>query len=68
MISYRLPELSTDSLESSATNDSHDTLIEIDDKTSNDIKIFDAHSSVLRKRCEYFKVALSEKWATKVDD
>ncbi|CAI2176309.1 13737_t:CDS:2 [Funneliformis geosporum] len=68
MISYCLPELSTDSLNASTTNDPHDTLIEIDDRTSNDVKNFDAHASVLRSKCEYFKVALSDKWATKIDD
>ncbi|CAG8514319.1 12907_t:CDS:2 [Ambispora gerdemannii] len=68
MLSYRLPELSSGSLDLSVTNDPHDTIIEIYDKTSGDIKIFDAHSSVLCRRCEYFEVALSGKWARKVDD
>ncbi|CAG8618507.1 7922_t:CDS:2 [Funneliformis caledonium] len=68
MISFRLPELPSDYLEPSVTNESHDTIIEINDRASGDIKIFDAHSSVLCRRCEYFKVALSENWARKVDD
>jgi len=63
-----LSEISSDSLGLSVTNDPHDTLIEIHDRISGDIKIFDAHSNVLSRRCEYFKVALSEKWARKVDD
>ncbi|CAG8588184.1 13387_t:CDS:2 [Ambispora leptoticha] len=68
MLSYRLPELSSDSLDLSVINDPYDTLIEIHDRTSGDIKDFNAHSSVLRRRCEYFKVALSEKWTRKIDD
>ncbi|CAI2164652.1 13077_t:CDS:2 [Funneliformis geosporum] len=60
--------LPSDCLKLSETNNSHDTIIEINDRSSGDIKIFDAQSSVLCRRCEYFKVALSEKWAKKVDD
>ncbi|CAG8487164.1 6118_t:CDS:2, partial [Scutellospora calospora] len=66
MLSYRLPELSSDS--DTITNGPHDTLIEIYDKRSNKVKIFEAHSNVLCNRCEYFKIALSDKWARKVDD
>jgi hypothetical protein len=68
MFSYSFPDLTTDSFDLPETNGPHDTLLEIYDRKSGNIKIFDAHSSELRRRCEYFKVALSEKWARKVDD
>lgn len=68
MLPYSFPDLTTDSLDPPVTDGSYDTILEIYDRTSGDIKIFDAHSSELRRRCEYFKVALSEKWARKIDD
>ncbi|KAF0476752.1 BTB-domain-containing protein [Gigaspora margarita] len=68
MISYRFSELSPDSSNNSTTNDPHDTLIEIYDQGSNNVKVFNAHSSVLCSRCEYFKIALSDKWAKKDDN
>jgi len=68
MISYHLPELSSNSFEPSKIDDLIDTLIKVHDKTSGDVRVFNAHSNVICKRCEYFKIALSEKWAKKVDD
>ncbi|CAG8832269.1 19670_t:CDS:1, partial [Gigaspora rosea] len=68
MISYQFSELSSDSSNNSTTNDPHDTLIEIYDQGSNNVKVFNAHSSVLCSRCEYFKIALSDKWAKKDDN
>ncbi|RIA94773.1 hypothetical protein C1645_759258 [Glomus cerebriforme] len=68
MLTYHFPEISSDSIPLPVTDHLHDTIIEINDSKSGNIKIFNAHSSVLCKRCEYFKVALSEKWAKKVDD
>ncbi|GET01166.1 BTB/POZ domain-containing protein [Rhizophagus clarus] len=44
------------------------SIYEIYDRTSDNVKVFDAHSSKLRRKCEYFQVALSEKWARKIDD
>ncbi|CAG8651756.1 2123_t:CDS:2 [Cetraspora pellucida] len=67
MISYNLPELSSESL-NDIKKEPHDTLIEIYDKKSNNVKVFNAHSNVLCNRCEYFKIALSEKWAKKDDN
>lgn len=68
MVSYTFPDLTTDSLDPPIIDGPHDTLIEIYDRTSGNIKTFDAYSSKLRRKCEYFKVALSEKWARKIDD
>ncbi|CAG8612525.1 38525_t:CDS:2 [Gigaspora margarita] len=68
MISYRFSESSSDSSNNSTINDPHDTLIEIYDQGSNNVKVFNAHSSVLCSRCEYFKIALSDKWAKKDDN
>jgi hypothetical protein len=70
MLTYHFPEVSSDSVSLSETDldHFHDTIIEINDRKSGSIKIFNTHSSVLCKRCEYFRVALSEKWAKKVDD
>lgn len=68
MFSYTFPDLTIDSLDPPVTDGPHDTLLEIYDRTSGNIKTFDAYSSKLRRKCEYFKVALSEKWARKIDD
>ena len=68
MLTYHFPEVSSDSVSLPVTDYLYDTIIEINDRKSGNIKVFNAHSSVLCKRCEYFKVALSEKWAKKVDD
>ncbi|CAG8674755.1 12406_t:CDS:2 [Funneliformis caledonium] len=61
MISYSLAELSTDS---SATNDPPGTLIEIDDRNPT----MSRFQRAFKDAPKYFKVTLSEKRATKVDD
>ncbi|CAG8646789.1 15517_t:CDS:2, partial [Acaulospora morrowiae] len=68
MYSYHLPEIPSNSLDTSVTSDLHDTRIEVCDRATGDVKIIDANSNVLRKRCEYFNIALSEKWARRVNN
>src|SRR5437763_14025186 len=46
--------------------DFHD--IEIKVGTDQNVKTFKAHSSILRARSSYFKVALSSKWIRKIED
>ncbi|CAG8476646.1 940_t:CDS:2 [Dentiscutata erythropus] len=66
MISYNLPDLSTDSFD--VSNKTNDTLIEIVDKKSDKVEVFLAVSKVLCNKCEYFRIALSDKWAKKDDN
>ncbi|CAG8797138.1 32654_t:CDS:2, partial [Racocetra persica] len=47
--------------------DFYDTIIEVGNELANK-KTFQAHSIILYGRCEYFKVALSQQWARKIDD
>ncbi|CAG8708012.1 15028_t:CDS:2 [Dentiscutata erythropus] len=52
---------------SDLSQDFFDTLIQISDKKNNKIKVFQADSRVLRSRCEYFNIALSDTWRNNND-
>ena len=49
-------------------SDHYDIEIKIGTDVQDDVKIFKAHSGILKTRCPYFKTALSNNWIKRSDD
>ena len=49
-------------------SDHYDIEIKIGTDEQDDVKIFKAHSSILKTRCSYFKTALSNNWIKRSDN
>ncbi len=49
-------------------SDYHDVEIKIGTDEQDDVKIFKAHSDILKTRCSYFKAALSNNWIKRSDN
>jgi hypothetical protein len=49
-------------------SDYYDVEIRVGTDEQDDVKIFKAHSSILKTRCSYFKTALSNDWIKRSDN
>ena len=49
-------------------SDYYDVEIKVGTDEQDDVKIFKAHSGILRTRCSYFKTALSNNWIKRSDN
>ena len=49
-------------------SDHYDVEIKVGTDVRDDVKIFKAHSSILKTRCSYFKTALSNNWIERTDN
>ena len=49
-------------------SDHYDVEIKVGTDEQDDVKIFKAHSDILKTRCSYFKTALSNNWIKRSDN